>query len=118
MLQFSGRNKMSRTARLVIPNVGHHVVHRAHNRDPIFIGDSDYAHYLSNLGKFRSALGCKVYAFCLMLNHVHLLVDPGDDPANLGRLMNRLAARQAEYTKKSHTRTGPLWEGRFRSSPV
>lgn len=109
---------MSRKARLVVPNVAHHVVHRAHNREPIFLSDDAYEYYLTNLLELRKSLGCKVYAFCLMLNHVRLLVDPGDDPANLARLMKHLAGRQAGYANKSERKTGPVWEGRYYSSPV
>lgn len=109
---------MSRTARLVVPNVAHHVVHRACNREPIFIGTDDYVHYLTNLEQLRRSLKCKVHAFCVMLNHVHLLVDPGDDPANLGRVMKHLAGRQAAYIRKSESKHGSLWDGRYYSSPV
>lgn len=109
---------MARMARLVVPNVAHHVLHRAIDREPIFISDDDYVYYLHNLEESRASLGCRIYAFCIMLNHVHLLVDPGSDRANLGRLMKRLAGRQAGYIRKSHRSAGPKWEGRFRSSPV
>jgi REP-associated tyrosine transposase len=109
---------MSRKARLVIPNTAHHIVHRAYNREPIFISDRDYKYYLTNLLELRLSLGCKVYAFCIMLNHVHLLVDPSDCPANLARLMKHLAGRQAGYAKTTERKTGPLWEGRYHSSPV
>lgn len=109
---------MPRTARIVIPNMVHHVVHRACNRDPIFLGEDEYVHYLRNLDECRQRLKCRIHAFCIMLNHVHLLVDPGSEPANLARLMKCLAARQARYLRKSEMSRGPRWEGRFRSSPV
>lgn len=109
---------MSRAARIVVPNMAHHVVHRAYNGEPIFLTDEDYRYYITNLDELRNSLGCKVYAFCLMLNHVHLLVDPGSDATNLARLMKCLAGRQAQRVKKLENRSGPVWEGRFRSSPV
>lgn len=109
---------MARTARVVVPNVAHHVVHWAYARDPIFLGDRDYAYYVNNLEECRASLGCKVYAYCIMLNHVHLLVDPGCDPTNLARLMKLLAGRQAQRLKKFDNTGGPVWDGRFRSSPV
>lgn len=109
---------MSRVARVVVPNVAHHVVHRAYDREPIFITDDDFEHYVANLDDCRRSLGCKVYSFCVMLNHVHLLLDPGNEPANLARLMKRIAQRQARYLKRSEKRNGRVWDGRFRSSPV
>ena len=66
----------------------------------------------------KQTFECKVYAFCLMTNHVHLIVDPGDSPENLGKMMKRLAGRQTRYVNCLEGRTGTLWEGRFRSSPI
>jgi REP element-mobilizing transposase RayT len=47
-----------------------------------------------------------------MTNHVHLLLDPGDDLKSIGLLMKRLAGRQTRYVNKQEHRTGSLWEGR------
>lgn len=60
----------------------------------------------------------KFYGYCLMTNHVHLIIDPGDDPANIGNLMKRLAGRQTRYVNTLERRSGSLWEGRFKSSPI
>ena len=109
---------MARLARLVIPNLAHHVLHRAFNRDPVFFGDDDYRSYLANLKRLSRLFGCKVHAFCLMHNHVHLLVNPGDQPGTLARLMKELAVRHARYLRRIEGRRGPVWQGRFRSSPV
>ncbi len=54
----------------------------------------------------------------MMTNHVHLVVDPGDEPTNLGLLMKRLAGRYTRYINKIEKRTGTVWEGRYRSSPI
>lgn len=62
--------------------------------------------------------GCKIYAYCLMTNHVHLVVDPGSKPESLSLLMKRVAGRQTRYVNKFEKRTGSLWEGRFKSSIV
>ncbi len=110
---------MPRKKRLVLPNCPHHVLHRGHDGEVIFVGDDDYRYYLDNLWTGAQELGCKVYAYCLMLNHVHLIVDPGDNLANLGRLMKTVAGRQAGYAKRRGMLNGtPLWERRFRSSPI
>ncbi len=53
-----------------------------------------------------------------MTNHVHLIVDPGDNPESLSLLMKRVAGRQTRYVNKHEKRTGSLWEGRFKSSIV
>jgi putative transposase len=60
----------------------------------VFSEAVDYRRYLDTLADWKVQFGCRVYAYCLMTNHVHLVIDPGDDPASLGRLMKRLAGRQ------------------------
>ncbi|MGA9704458.1 transposase [Pseudomonas sp.] len=109
---------MPRMARLVLPNYPHHVVQRGHNKQVVFADVADFKNYLSNLQELKQALAVKVYAFCLMTNHVHLLLDPGDDPTALARLMKVLAARTTRYRNRLEGRTGTLWESRYRSSIV
>ncbi len=53
----------------------HHVVQRGHNRQAVFAADEDYQRYLADLHELKDAFGVKVYAYCLMTNHVHLLMD-------------------------------------------
>lgn len=66
----------ARTARIIIPDYPHHIIQRGHNRQAVFAGDDDYQYYLDNLAEWKQVFACKVYAFCLMTNHVHLVVDP------------------------------------------
>jgi putative transposase len=109
---------MTRTARIVIANYPHHILQRGHNRQTVFASDADYRHYLGSLSDWKERLGCRIYAFCLMTDHVHLIVDPGDYPDNLGRLMKRVAGRQTRFSNRLERKSGTLWEGRFRSSPI
>ena len=88
---------MPRSARIVITGYPHHVIQRGHNRQAVFVADEDYLYYLDNLREWKVELGCKVYAYCLMSNHVHPIVDPGDDEGNLAKLMKRVAGRQTRY---------------------
>ena len=109
---------MPRTARVVLPNCPHHVVQRGHNRSLVFSAAVDYRRYLDTLADWKGKFGCRVYAYCLMTNHVHLVIDPGDDPASLGRLMKRLAGRQTRWVNRLERRSGSLWESRYKSSPI
>ena len=109
---------MPRMGRVVLPNYPHHVVQRGHNRQAVFAGDDDFQRYLNDLRELKSVFGVKVYAFCLMTNHVHLLLAPGDSVADLGRLMKTLAARMTRYRNKLEGRSGTLWESRYKSSVV
>lgn len=108
---------MPRTGRVVLPEYPHHVVQRGHNRQVVFAETRDYRRYLETLQEFKGVFGVRVYAFCLMTNHVHLLLAP-DTQAGLGALMKRLAGRQTQHHNRAEGRRGTLWEGRYKSSPV
>jgi len=109
---------MPRSARLLVPNCPHHIVQRGHNGNAVFVDEQDYQYYLENLKLFKSELGVKVYAWCLMTNHIHLILQPGDDVSELSKLMKRVSGRQSAYVNKLERRTGSLWEGRFKASPI
>jgi len=95
-----------------------HVLQRGHNRQAVFAGDEDYERYLEDLREPSSALDIRVYVYCLRGNHVHLLLGPGAEVAAMGRLMKALAARSTRYRNRLEGRSGTLWEGRYKSSPV
>ncbi len=109
---------MPRMGRAVVPNCPHHVVQRGHNRQVVFVTDADCRRCLENLRELKDAFGIRIHAFCLMTNHVHLLLTPGDEVAALGQLMKALAARTTRYRNRLEGRSGTLWESRYRSSPV
>lgn len=109
---------MPRPLRIILPNTPHHIVQRGHNRQTVFVSDDDYNYYRENLIHFKKEFGCRVYAYCLMTNHIHLVVDPGDDPESLSKFMKRVAGRQTRYVNRLEGRSGSLWEGRFKSSII
>ena len=109
---------MPRKGRIVLPHYPHHIVQRGHNRQVVFVDSMDYRYYLATLEEFKAEYGLKVYAFCLMTNHVHLLIQPSEQKSGLAALMKRLAGRQTRYRNKMEGRSGTLWESRFKSSPV
>ena len=69
---------MSRMGRRVLPDFPHHIVQRGHNRQVVFAEKAGYERYLATLSEFKNVYGVKVYAYCLMTNHIHLLVAPED----------------------------------------
>jgi putative transposase len=101
-----------------VPHYPHHIIQRGHNRQVIFAQADDYTYYLSSLRAWKTHYQIKVYAYCLMTNHVHLLLEPGDEPGTLGQFMKRVAARQTRYVNRLESRSGTLWESRYKSSPV
>jgi len=109
---------MPRKARILVSNYPHHIVQRGHNRKVVFLAGEDYQFYLENLKEWKIKLGIKLYAWCLMTNHIHLIIEPCDDVSTVSELMKRLAGRQAAFVNKQEGRSGALWEGRFKASPI
>jgi len=108
---------MPRTARIVIPDLSVHVVQRGHDRADCFFEESDYRAYMAYLGEFATKFACTVHAYCLMTNHVHLLVTPRT-PDACALMMKNVGQRHVQRINHRLERTGTLWEGRFYSCPV
>jgi putative transposase len=109
---------MPRKKRIALANYPHHIVQRGHNRKNVFRTEKDRNAYLETLRDFREKLGLRVFGYCLMSNHVHLIIDPGTDPANLSLLMKRLAGRHTRRINRRERKSGTSWEGRFKCSPI
>ena len=109
---------MPRRGRVIIPGLPHHIVQRGHNKNAVFIEERDYRYYLDNLLEWTCELNIQVFSYCLMTNHIHLLVQPDDRRDSIGLLMKRLAGRQTRFVNKLEKRTGSLWESRYKVSPV
>jgi len=108
---------MPRTARIVVPEVALHVMQRGNNRSSCFLGGSDYRTYLRYLREYSAQFGCAIHAYCLMTNHVHLLLSPCSTSA-CSQLMKHLGQCYVQTFNMAHGRSGTLWEGRFRSCLV
>ena len=67
---------MPRRARLELPNVPLHLIQRGNNRQACFFAEEDYRFYLAWLAEYAEKTGCRVHAYVLMTNHVHLLLTP------------------------------------------
>lgn len=105
---------MPRQPRLILPGVAVHIIQRGNNRAACFRDESDYLLYLLHLRELARKMDCTVHAYCLMTNHVHLLMTPGSADGCIA-LMRDLGQRYVQYFNRHHARTGTLWEGRFRS---
>jgi putative transposase len=91
-----------------------HIVQRGNDRSDCFRRDGDYMLYLMHLRELADKLSCRVHAYCLMTNHVHLLLTPPSAQA-CAALMRNLGQRYVPRFNRAYLRTGTLWEGRFRS---
>lgn len=94
-----------------------HVVHRGNNRALCFSSDEDRAFYLFQLARALPRSRCLLHAYCLMDNHVHLLLTT-QEASGPALLMKSVAQVYAHYFNRTHQRSGYLWEGRFKSCLV
>jgi putative transposase len=108
---------MPRQPRLVISGYPHHVILRGNNKSAIFYSDEDRRFFIACLKEAKEKTRSEIYAYCFMMNHIHLLVAPSIE-GGLSGMMQSLGRRYVQYINKKYTRTGTLWEGRFKSSLV
>jgi putative transposase len=109
---------MPRHPRIAFADYPHHIVQRGHSRNDVFFGDFDRMDYLRTLAECRETFRFQLYAYCLMSNHVHLVLNPGPDPSVISGLMKRLAGRHARRLNLRNSWSGSLWESRFKCSPI
>ena len=108
---------MPRPKRMDLPGLPMHVVQRGNNREAVFFDNSDRQAYLDWLNECASHYRVAVHTWCLMTNHVHLLVTPLERGA-LSNLFARLGRLYVPYINKTYGRSGALWQGRYRASLV
>lgn len=105
---------MARLARVVVPRIPHHITQRGNRRQQTFFSDEDYAAYRDQLAESCAMAGVAVWAWCLMPNHVHLILVPSDPDG----LRTALADAHRRYSRRINFREGwrgYLWQGRFAS---
>ena len=103
---------MARLARLVIPGLPYHVTQRGNRRGTTFFEEDDFLAYRELLKDAARASGASIWAYCLMPNHVHLIVVPSD----IDGLRATFANAHRRYARRINTRyrwSGHLWQGRF-----
>lgn len=94
-----------------------HLIQRGNNRQACFYADEDHQLYLDWLKEYALDTGCSLHAYVLMTNHVHLLLTPSESTSP-GVLMKCLGQRYVQYINRTYSRSGTLWEGRYRSCIV
>ncbi len=107
---------MARQARQKCEAGIYHVMLRGVNRQPIFEDDEDSARFLSTLDRFKKECRCPVLAYCLMGNHVHLLIKENDTPLQV--FFKKAGVSYVYYFNQKYDRVGPLFQDRYRSEPI
>ncbi len=108
---------MPRIARIVGAGYPHHIVQRGNNRESVFLDLKDYQKYLSFLAKYSEEKDAAILSYCLMPNHVHLLVIPSTEKT-LAKMMQGVTLCYTQHLNRENGRTGRLWECRYHSTIV
>jgi len=109
--------KMPRPPRTAPSGVPLHIVQRGNNKKPCFLGSPDYCNYLRALATSSKRYEVDIHAYALMTNHVHLLATPREN-MSASRMVQQLGREYVQEFNRVHSRSGTLWEGRYRSSPI
>jgi len=95
----------------------YHVMNRGHNREMVFSDDDDRRQFLGLLARYQERFDWRLYHYCLMSNHFHLLLQLAD-PAQLSGLVAGLLRSYVHYYNRRHGFVGHLWQGRFKSPAI
>ena len=108
---------MPRLARNVFPGIPHHITQRGNRREDIFFSEEDRLIYLQWLAEYCQKHKVEILAYCLMTNHIHLILKPSNEDG-LQRVLKPLHMRYAQRVNKANGWKGHLWQGRFFSSAL
>lgn len=104
---------MARPIRLEYPGAVYHVIARGNERREIFRDDADRQLYLDRVRHYREKFGFKLYAYCLLTNHLHLALETGQVP--LSRVMLGIQGSYTQAFNRRHRRAGHLFQGRYKA---
>ena len=108
---------MPRPPRLLLPLSFYHIITRGNNRNTVFKCDTDYLYFLDLIRKYKEELPFNLYHYCLMPNHIHLLIQT-KLADHFSLFIKKLNLAYFHYYKKNYGWTGHFWQGRFKSQPV
>ena len=108
---------MPRKPRFYLPGVPAHVVQQGNSQQAVFFAEQDYAAYLAWLREAAHEHECRLHAYVLMTNHVHLLVTP-QSRESISRTIQHIGRYYVSYFNRRYGKSGTLWEGRHKGCPV
>ena len=108
---------MPRLSRTVFAGIAHHITQRGNRRENVFFTDDDRKDYLGWLKEYCDKYTVDILAYCLMTNHIHLIVVP-ETNEGLQKVLKPLHMRYAQKINRDRGWKGHLWQGRFFSSPL
>ncbi|MCB0271836.1 MAG: transposase [Bdellovibrionales bacterium] len=105
---------MPRPLRIIYPGVPHHIVHRGCKQQQVFFCEKDYEYYIDLLSTYLTIFEVEIWTYCLMPNHVHLILVPNDE-TSLSKAIGLAHKKYSFYLNKKIDWKGTIWEGRFKS---
>ncbi len=108
---------MPRTARASVGGVCYHVLNRGNARDDVFHKEDDYIAFMKLVGDACERLPMRVLGWCLLSNHVHMVLWPRED-GDLSRWMQRLLTSYVRRYHRDYHSSGHVWQGRFKAFPI
>lgn len=108
---------MPRPLRIHLPDLIYHVLNRGNNRQVIFAEEKDYSHYLEIIKRYKLKFNFKIFAYCLMTNHIHLVIKTSAT-ATISDIMKAITIAHTRYYHHTYQASGHIWQGRFKSPIV
>ncbi|MBT3028079.1 MAG: transposase [gamma proteobacterium symbiont of Ctena orbiculata] len=108
---------MPRKPRFYLPGIPAHVIQRGNSRQQVFFDSDDYQAYLKWLKEGADKHGCAIHAYCLMTNHVHLLLTP-ESPEAISKTIQFVGRYYVPYINRTYGKSGTLWEGRHKGCVI
>ncbi|HLJ94862.1 MAG TPA: transposase [Gemmataceae bacterium] len=108
---------MGRLPRPIADGLVYHALNRGNNREAVFSADADFAAFLHALRQTRQRYPFRLYGYCLMSNHFHLLLQP-ESEQNISRILQSLTVAHTWRFHKAHGSVGHVWQGRFKSPVI
>ncbi len=108
---------MPRKPRFYLTGVPVHIVQRGHSREPVFFEIEDYQAYLCWLKEASERYDCKVHAYVLMTNHIHILATP-EAKNSISLMMQYIGRQYVPYINNTYGSSGSIWEGRYKSNII
>ena len=107
---------MPRPLRAIAEGLVYHVINRGNARQSVFLRDDDYLAFLKAIGDLKERKPFELYGYCLMTNHIHLLLRPREAP--ISRIVQSLLVSHTQRYHRCHKTCGHVWQGRFKSPVV
>jgi putative transposase len=108
---------MPRGPRIVLDNACYHIINRGNQKQRVFKENPDFEKYLEIMKSYKYRFRFKLFGYCLMPNHIHLIIQPRL-PEDLARLMQSLTQTYTVWFNKKYGGAGRVWQGRFKSMVI